>query len=736
MKKIMYLMVFLAIASMSMAVIAPVSSVTVNNVPGTPPQYNLLTITVGTYTIPLSQLCTGTSTGTANQGGATYSNITNMDTFDLNLYAARNAVPAPNNNIDTVLFGGKNYYNTNGSQPDFFLFESASGSNPDDVGVAPIFPDGTVGSPVNLPTAGSGWGATGLLINGGPNEGQTIMGVCFDITDLKDAAGVNLSSGAVIKGIRIVPNPPAGTGGLDPCLFCAVTGSPAVYLEPLNNSIGITAPVTFKWESSYQGDGKVLSYTLNMDDTQANVETPIAGNLIYNQVVTVGGSTPAPYAAQYTYNNALANDQDYFWRVDTVIGDPNYNVPDPNFPLYNLTNTSAGSVWKFTGPVTIPRLTGPSDVTIQPDPLTHVFTNTTAVFTADILCSAAITNVQWFKEGNATPLANGAPYTIAWNQTQTTLTVTGVTTADNGKYYCKVFTASDSTESSHASLYRQYVLKHRYSFTSDCSDSIGGANGTITGTTGLATFADGKLTLGNTGVTSGDPNGILLANSVFVDLPNGIISALGNHATILVWYTVDDTTPTFMRIFEFGTNVKGEGFAGAVNTVPDNASNNYIYMTPKTATNGPVGTTTVNNAGNSQSGTMMPVAGTEYCVAFVWDGNANQLRLYVNGVKNPAGTTALNRKLSELTDINNWLGRSQWKADVMFKGKYNELRIYDIPLTPEWLTEIYTKGPDSLNLDPCILPSVYDANGDCIVEITDLKAFVAEWLSCGLLVCP
>jgi len=218
---------FLASASMAMATIAPVASVTINNVPGSPPQYWLQSIMVGSDTFNLSSLATGTSSGTATGGGAPYNNIGNMDNFDLNLFAARSGQTPPE--ITTLLFGGANWVDSNGALADFFLFEASGGGNPDDVGVAAIFTDDSVGIAIDLPqtVSATGWGNTGLSISAAVNNGQPITGVSWDITDLKDASGNFLTSSSVIKGIRIM-NTTLNTqaSGLDPCLLAAVVPVP------------------------------------------------------------------------------------------------------------------------------------------------------------------------------------------------------------------------------------------------------------------------------------------------------------------------------------------------------------------------------------------------------------------------------------------------------------------------------------------------------------------------------
>lgn len=89
----------------------------------------------------------------------------------------------------------------NDADPDFFVFED--GGN-DDVVVHAILADGTVGVGVSLP----GWnvvdtGGTLYTQDVTSLTGRAVAGVSFAFTDLKDAAGANLTNGTMIKGIVI-----------------------------------------------------------------------------------------------------------------------------------------------------------------------------------------------------------------------------------------------------------------------------------------------------------------------------------------------------------------------------------------------------------------------------------------------------------------------------------------------------------------------------------------------------
>jgi autotransporter-associated beta strand protein len=228
MKKLLSVLAFAASASLAMAAFTPITSVTYNTVSGSPDQYNLTSLTT-------SNAFTGVQTTVSNTvlgfGSTTVSptapaNIGQMDDFNLNNLATGMANPTK-----TVLFGGVNFTNVNGSLPDFFLFEASSGANPDDISIAAIFLDDSLGANVVCPTivATNQWGNTGLVMGPGAQQsGQNITGLAWDITDLKASVAngsTNLSSTDVIKGIAIT----VGFGSIDPCALLAT--APPVLID-------------------------------------------------------------------------------------------------------------------------------------------------------------------------------------------------------------------------------------------------------------------------------------------------------------------------------------------------------------------------------------------------------------------------------------------------------------------------------------------------------------------------
>src|SRR5271169_2966832 len=109
------------------------------------------------------------------------------------------------------------------------------------------------------------------------------------------------------------------------------------------------------------------------------------------------------------------------------------------------------------------------------------------------------------------------------------------------------------------------TLQHRYSFSSDATDSVGGANGTLVGN---AFITNGALKLPGGG-TSGSPQG-------YVSLPTGIVS---NDASITVECWVTDTEgSTWAEAWCFGDSAAGQG-------QPPNSGTAYISLIPHSGGN-------------------------------------------------------------------------------------------------------------------------------------------------------
>lgn len=225
-------------------------------------------------------------------------------------------------------------------------------------------------------------------------------------------------------------------------------------------------------------------------------------------------------------------------------------------------------------------------------------------------------------------------------------------------------------------------LIHRYSFSEDAGstvieDSIGDADGELRGTGG--TLGGGQLRLDGT--------------DAYVNLPNGIISAL-EDATFEVWVT-PRMLRTWERIFDFGNNSNGEDQQGTGTT--------FLYLSPQdnipAVRVGYVTGVVPNLDFNNNPPSVLP-QGEESHVALVINDTLNVAHLYINGRR--VASAENQHHLADLDDVNNWLGRSNW-PDPFFTGDFNEFRIYEGALTDAQVAATFAAGPDTV--PPDLLPA-------------------------------
>jgi hypothetical protein len=222
-----------------------------------------------------------------------------------------------------------------------------------------------------------------------------------------------------------------------------------------------------------------------------------------------------------------------------------------------------------------------------------------------------------------------------------------------------------------ASAVSKADMVHRYSFTSDASDSVGGANGTLIGG---ATVSGGQLRLNN------PPAGMPATD--WVELPIGGTIARLTSVTFEAWVTwTPDPVPTFWaRIFDFGNSTAENMFL-----TPLNGNNRRVRFA-----------VTIDGGGDEEQTTSairFPI-GLETHVAVTIDDATGMTILYLNGqpVAIEFGTTLRPSDLGSST--NNYLGKSQYN-DPGYIGSINEFRIYDTALTPDDIMASFLAGPDA-----------------------------------------
>jgi hypothetical protein len=220
---------------------------------------------------------------------------------------------------------------------------------------------------------------------------------------------------------------------------------------------------------------------------------------------------------------------------------------------------------------------------------------------------------------------------------------------------------------------------HRWSFSetggagTTLVDSIGGADGTIVDVgTNDGTVGGGQVTL-----AGGAKDG-----SDYVSLPAGLVSGLSD-ATIETWAT-QHTVQNWSRIFDFGQ---------------DTTNNMLMAWTQGTNLNADRAGMKVGNVEQSVDNMMAPYAlDQEFHIVMTVDEDAigdgrTLLRLYRDGEL--MGGRFVDYTLSQINDVNNFLGRSQY-GDNTANASWNELRIYDYLLNDNQILGNFLAGPDVL----------------------------------------
>jgi len=229
-------------------------------------------------------------------------------------------------------------------------------------------------------------------------------------------------------------------------------------------------------------------------------------------------------------------------------------------------------------------------------------------------------------------------------------------------------------------------LAHRWSFNGDLKDSVGGKDAVI------VDLGASNVTLSETQATMA---GGAKDTSDYIDLPDGILSALGDFATIEVWAT-QNAIQNWSRIWDFGSSTTHNVFMSW--TVATTLTNDRVEWV------GPNGTVT-------RDGSNAPYTlGTEFHVVFVFQpGSITWYSAPSNAVDlGPAkGTLQTSNLLSSLQDTNAWIGRSQW-GDNTASASFNEFRLWKGVLTEEEREKLHDQGPDTI--DASIASKPFPAN--------------------------
>ncbi len=215
-------------------------------------------------------------------------------------------------------------------------------------------------------------------------------------------------------------------------------------------------------------------------------------------------------------------------------------------------------------------------------------------------------------------------------------------------------------------------LAHRWSFNGDLKDSVGDKNATIVdGGSNDAILSDTEVTL--TGGTR--------SNSDYVDLPDHVLSSLGSTVTIEVWAT-QISVQNWSRVFAFGSGT-AEHMCMSWCKGTDLNTDHVEYFTA--------------NDNSRLDNTNAPYTlGVQFHIVVVFEpglmswytARADSARL---GEAKGSFTIS---DVSQLNDINCWLGRSHYE-DGTANASYDEFRLWIGALSETEREELHQAGPDA-----------------------------------------
>ena len=210
------------------------------------------------------------------------------------------------------------------------------------------------------------------------------------------------------------------------------------------------------------------------------------------------------------------------------------------------------------------------------------------------------------------------------------------------------------------------ALVHRYAFDGNSATAFDTA-GTAPGI-----FANGIL--GNTGTA------VLQGGTTnqHIDLPDGILSSLGS-VTLEAWLIWNGGAGAFKRIFDFGNS-------------DGNVGTSYLFLTPTSGAALRAGFLVPGQPEIFVDGTAPLPIGALTQVALAFDAPSDRFELYIDG--SSVGLQNVPYDLSQIVDVNNWLGRSQFVVDPYLDATLFDFRMYDRALSDAELQYSFSVGDE------------------------------------------
>ena len=440
-------------------------------------------------------------------------------------------------------------------------------------------------------------------------------------------------------------------------------GNMEVAFTPHGNEIDVQSDTAFP-----SGVEEYVALTFDASTLTANLYTN--GVLDATRVYPDATYTPGTIGgAGGTVENMLGND---------VYGDPQFGGTIYEFRIWNGVVSEAY--------IAASALAGPSVV------VSTNLTPTSISVTAG--SGVVITGTEQAAVNITTPSTGSSELTVTGDATNWTSGNTNILTVNSGGFITGVGVGTttvsatvDGVKGTSGSItVTPQTLVNRYSFATDATDSVGGADGTIVGPNvgDPATISNGLVLPGNTVGGFG--------YSGYVSLPTGLL--LGTTSVTIECWVTQNQGNAWAEIWDFGNN-GNQNFA----LIPDPVDNNghlEVAFNPD-----------ANNI-ELDTATAFP-NGVEQYVVVTYNNSTLKGEIYTNGILDavqsyPNTSYAPGSIGGAAGTTQNMLGNDVY-GDQQFDGTIYEFRIWNGAVSPLYIAVSAAAGPSNViaNLTPSLL---------------------------------
>ncbi len=325
---------------------------------------------------------------------------------------------------------------------------------------------------------------------------------------------------------------------------------------------------------------------------------------------------------------------------------------------------------------------------------------------------------------SATVSVNGSVYNAAVDRSVTTNVVISYTsTLAKGVYPVEVIVTSASSETAtnkwNLTVWEDSsgsaTVVHHWDFNetsgTNVADKVGNMDGTVIGTN--YAWQSGAIYLKGGGSSTDWNSGTGTATvGSYIDLPNGLLDTFTGATTFEIVYK-DLGSANWARLYDFGQSNTNENMSSGT------GGDSYVFLSPGNGSDAIQATVKRSPAGEFTSindGVTKSIVSNLTYVVYTYDPDSDQAALFVNGKIIAAHVTMTNDiALSDINDVNNWIGRSQW-PDPMFKGEIDDFKMSTGLLSSSQIAAEWARLNGGVVILPPVINSVSSLNNLFIIE--------------------